>query len=214
MAVLSSEQQTAGRGRRGRSWQSWPGGSLLFSVRWERAARAPTAGLSLAAGVAIAQALESFGTQGLQLKWPNDLLLRGLKAGGILVEMTQAGAAQAVVVGVGLNLILPAPLPDEMGIAGVFAAMPSAPTREALFARLIQRLLLMRARFDEHGFAAFADEWSARNAHAGAMVCLSGEREAHVGRFAGVDLEGALLLETPAGLQRLLSGDLSLRERT
>ena len=212
LRALAVENQTAGRGRRGRSWQSWPDASLLFSVRQERPplARNP-AGLSLAAGLAVAATLENFGCRNLKLKWPNDLLIDGGKAGGILVELTQSGAKQAVVIGVGLNLRLP----DEAGVSpdmrALFAHLPRPPSRNLLLAHLLQARDQMLAAFDQHGFSFFAERWNARNAHANAEVLLLGEGTTQAGRCLGVDTDGALLLETSAGLLRVLSGDVSLR---
>ncbi|MEY3201731.1 MAG: hypothetical protein RIR70_1281 [Pseudomonadota bacterium] len=213
LAVLATEIQTAGRGRRGRSWHAFAGGSLIFSVRWARGPQAASpAGLSLAAGVAIAEVLESFGCAGLALKWPNDILIDQRKAGGILVEITGSPAAQSVVIGVGLNTQLPARAVDDIVMADVFSAMQKPPTRDLLLARLIAALHAMLPRFDQHGFAVFEAAWSARHAHAGKRVTLQGEGAMREGRVIGVDHEGALWLDTPQGKARVLSGDVSLRE--
>jgi BirA family transcriptional regulator, biotin operon repressor / biotin---[acetyl-CoA-carboxylase] ligase len=110
--LLVAEVQTAGRGRLGRQWHSWPGASLTFSLAWPWDG-ATLDGLSLAVGCALAQALDPAG-EAIRLKWPNDLLLGGAKLGGILIEtVTQGAAAQAVVVGVGLNVKVPAVSPGQ-----------------------------------------------------------------------------------------------------
>ena len=86
--VLAAEWQTAGRGRRGRKWTAVAGGSLTFSLGWRFDQGAGyLAGLSLAVGVAVIRALEAEGLPGVELKWPNDLIHRHLKVGGILVEL-------------------------------------------------------------------------------------------------------------------------------
>ena len=215
LQALAVEHQTAGRGRRGRQWQSWPGGSLLFSVRWERGHGAVVpSGLSLAAGVAVAETLEDFGCAELKLKWPNDLLINGAKAGGILVEISHSRAGQAVVIGVGLNLRLPSQgLPDHP-VADLFCRMSERPSRNLLLARLLQALAAMLREFDAQGFAVFCDRWNARNAHAGCEVVLMGEGVSQSGYCVGADADGALLLAGPAGVQRVLSGDASLRVAT
>lgn len=214
LRALAIENQTAGRGRRGRGWLSFGAGSLAFSVRWERDPRAaPPLGLSLAAGVAIAETLDRFGARNVQLKWPNDLLRDGIKAGGILVEMTRAADAQAVVIGVGVNLILPPALDAPFPVAALFEPA-EAPSRNALLAALLAALDAMRRQFDAHGFAPFQSRWNARNAHANRAVVLSGEGQGVEGRHCGVDADGALLIDTASGRVRVLSGDLSLRAMT
>ena len=108
-ALLAAEWQTAGRGRRGRVWTAVAGGSLTFSLGWRFEQGAGfVAGLSLAVGVAVVRALEAEGLPGVELKWPNDLVYRHLKVGGILVELNgDALGPSTVVVGVGLNVRLP-----------------------------------------------------------------------------------------------------------
>src|SRR5688572_19193259 len=98
--LIAAEEQTAGRGRRGRRWHSARGAGITFSLG--RRIRRPTrelAVLSLVAGVAVARALHALGARSARLKWPNDLVLDGAKLGGILVE-TRNGRA---VIGIGLN---------------------------------------------------------------------------------------------------------------
>ncbi len=108
-AAIAAEWQTAGRGRRGRAWNAVAGGSLTFSLGWRFEQGAGfLAGLSLAVGVGVIHALEKEGIQGVGLKWPNDLIHRHLKVGGILVELNgDALGPSTVVVGVGLNVRMP-----------------------------------------------------------------------------------------------------------
>ena len=130
--VLAAEWQTAGRGRRGRKWTAVAGGSLTFSLGWRFEQGAGyLAGLSLAVGVAVIRALEAEGLPGVELKWPNDLIYRHLKVGGILVELNgDALGPSTVVVGVGLNVRMPAtakrdidqPVSDLTAVAGRGAA--------------------------------------------------------------------------------------------
>src|SRR4051812_41816190 len=105
---LFADEQTAGRGRRGRRWHATPGAAIMFSLRWEfdpPAAR--LGGLSLAVGVSIATTLHRLGASDVGLKWPNDLLAcvasGGAKLGGILIETRTSGSRIAAVIGVGLN---------------------------------------------------------------------------------------------------------------
>src|SRR5882672_5073771 len=102
--LLLADEQTAGRGRRGRRWHSAPGAGLTFSLAV--ALRRPLrelAALPLVAGVAVARALHSLGVARAALKWPNDLVVDGAKLGGILVETRMQGGASLAVIGIGIN---------------------------------------------------------------------------------------------------------------
>ncbi len=213
--VIVCERQTAGRGRRGRSWLSAPLDSLTFSLLWRFAEGQPLAGLSLATGVAAARALEALGAPGVQLKWPNDILADGRKLGGILVETLSAGERRAAVIGIGLNIRLSRKIADALadGASALEAVMPRPPSRNQLLAGLLDALHLMLNEFERGGFARFAAEWSSRHAHAGRSVRILAEgAEPIMGRCAGIDADGALLLETAAGVRRIVSGDVSLRQ--
>jgi hypothetical protein len=133
----SARRQTAGRGRRGRGWLSAPADSLTFSLLWRFPPGLPApAGLSLAAGVAVARALEGLGAAGIGLKWPNDILADGAKLGGILVETVTAGGCHIAVIGIGLNLRLPRAIAEALEIraGSLDSVMPHAPSRNLLLA--------------------------------------------------------------------------------
>jgi BirA family biotin operon repressor/biotin-[acetyl-CoA-carboxylase] ligase len=205
-AVLVAERQTVGRGRMGRPWHAGADASLTFSLLHRLPRGAVTSGLSLAVGVAIAEALRNLGVDGIALKWPNDIQRDGRKLGGVLIELTGAAA----VIGIGLNLRLPAELPDD--VRQTATALDIDIDRNDLMARLLASLYGVLDLFGSGGFAALRDRWSALNAHAGAPVRILSEFAPPLdGRCAGVDADGALLLQTATGVQRILSGDVSLR---
>lgn len=205
-SVIATERQTAGRGRMGRQWHSDGANSLTFSLLWRVPRGAALGGLSLAVGVAVAETLQVLGIDNVALKWPNDILLDGRKLGGILIEL----ASSAAVIGIGLNLRLPAGLPDE--VRQQAAALDRDLDRNVLLARLLTGLHGVLEAFAAGGFLALRDRWQALNAYAGAEVrVLSGFSAPTEGYCAGVDSDGALLLETAAGTQRVISGDVSLR---
>jgi BirA family biotin operon repressor/biotin-[acetyl-CoA-carboxylase] ligase len=214
-SVVACERQTAGRGRRGRSWLSAPGDSLTFSLLWRfPEGTPPPAGLSLAAGVAVARVLEGMGAAGVRLKWPNDILADGAKLGGILIETVSSGGRHAAVIGIGLNVRLPPHIASAVDVAAgaLDGIMPFAPSRNLLLAGLLDGLAAMLDEFAHSGFAGLIEEWLARHAHAGQHVRILAEGVAPVeGRCAGVDADGALLLETATGLRRIVSGEVSLR---
>jgi len=213
--VLVAERQTAGRGRRGRQWQSWPGGSLTFSTLWRFAPGAPVpAGLSLVAGLAVVRALEKLGVPGLQLKWPNDVLIHGDKLAGILVELLPGrGRTPAAVVGIGLNLLLPpgASIPDQPAVTDLDSHLTLLADRNALLARLLRELHTLFETYAAAGFSALRGAWQQRNAFADLPVRISGEGSQLVGVCVGVDDDGALLVRTDSGIARILSGEVSLR---
>ncbi len=213
--VLVAECQTAGRGRRGRQWQSWPGGSLTFSTLWRFQPGAPVpAGLSLAAGLAVVLALEKLGVQGLQLKWPNDVLINGEKLAGILVELVPGrGRTPAAVVGIGVNLALPpgATIPDQPAVTDLSSHLPLLADRNVLLAHLLRELHTLFETYATAGFGALREAWQQRNAFADLPVRITGDDRRIEGLCAGVDDDGALLVRTTAGVVRVLTGEVSLR---
>ncbi|MDO9244542.1 MAG: biotin--[acetyl-CoA-carboxylase] ligase [Rhodocyclaceae bacterium] len=215
-AVVIATKQTAGRGRRGRAWISAPGDSLTFSLLWRFLPGTAPAGLSLAVGLALAQALEKVGAgpprnQGaaIRLKWPNDLLLEGRKLGGILVELLP-GAPHVAVIGIGLNLRLPAVLPDDLRARSAALDYPGDPG--GLLAVILTELLVVLENFARDGFAGLRAAWLARHAFADAPIQLLSDFAApRAGICRGVAADGALLLEVAGQLERVLSGEVSLR---
>ena len=218
-AALAAEWQTAGRGRRGRTWTAVAGGSLTFSLGWRFEQGAGfLAGLSLAAGVGVIHALEKEGLAGVNLKWPNDLIYRHLKVGGILVELNgDALGPSTVVVGVGLNVRLPRelrrdiaqPVTDLTSVAGRGAP---AIDRNRLLARLVAELAATLTQYAKEGFAPFAAEWQHRHAYQGKPVrLLLPDGAAVLGKVAGVDASGALVLADGPRRARFLTGEISLR---
>jgi BirA family biotin operon repressor/biotin-[acetyl-CoA-carboxylase] ligase len=212
-ALLAAHSQTAGRGRAGRSWLSEPGATLMFSLAWRfKSPLQRLAGLPLAAGVALAEAITALGVP-VQLKWPNDVLKDGAKLAGILVE-TQAGPDGAVwaVVGAGINLLMPDRLEADIGREVASAPWLAQMDRNALMGALLNRLSAVLAEFDDTGFAAFAERWNRLQAWHGQQVCILDQgRVLQEGRMAGVDDGGRLLLETEHGIVPVISGDVSLR---
>ncbi|MDX5446353.1 MAG: biotin--[acetyl-CoA-carboxylase] ligase [Zoogloeaceae bacterium] len=210
--VVLARSQTAGRGRRGRSWLSAPGQGLTFSCGWNLPDSGPSpAGLSLVAGLALAEALESLGARGVRLKWPNDLLAGSAKLGGILIELVSGQRrARRVIIGIGLNLRSAGDeLPPEA--TALHQHIDHLPADEAVLARILLSLHARLQDFATSGFAGLRAEWQARDAFAGRMVRVLSEAAEQHGRCEGVDADGALLLGGPEGMQRILSGDVSLR---
>jgi BirA family biotin operon repressor/biotin-[acetyl-CoA-carboxylase] ligase len=213
--VIAAETQTMGRGRHGRAWVDQPGGSLLFSVGWH--APAPVTGLtglSLAVGVAVCAVLEREGIARVQLKWPNDLLFRHCKLGGILVETLNPQAnAIDVIIGIGINVRLDDAARDAVAAPVTdLSAAGWVGERDALLAPILMELAPTLDRFAVEGFHPFRAAWLARHAlqQRNVTIWSSGHAIA-AGKAIDVDDDGALLLQTPTGVRRFLSGELTLR---
>ena len=227
--LLVAESQTAGRGRQGRTWQSQAGASLTFSLSLPLAP-ADWSGLSLAVGLALADALDpptdlaKDAAPRIGLKWPNDLWLldgpsapplRGRKLGGILIETVGAGAQRVAVVGIGLNVAALAL--DEGSLSQGQACLQeveAALTAPLALARVAPPLLQALLRFEREGFAPLATAYARRDVLRGAEVTTTAA-DLPGGRAEGVDAEGALLVR-PGPLQRLhrvVSGEVSVRAR-
>jgi BirA family biotin operon repressor/biotin-[acetyl-CoA-carboxylase] ligase len=217
--VFTAEQQTAGRGRRGRPWVSPYARNLYLSVIGEfTQGAAALEGLSLAAGVAVSRALKKSGISDVQLKWPNDVLHNGAKLGGILLEMVGDAAGHCqVVVGVGLNVAMPSATAssikqDWTDVATIASAVGvPCPGRNALLAALLNELLPLVNTFEAEGFAPWQQAWQALDAHAGKPVVLTGGSKQVAGVARGVNERGALQLETTLGVQSVFGGEISLR---
>lgn len=214
-SVLAARHQTAGRGRRGRSWVSEAGDSLTFSLLWRFPGGKSLSGLSLAIGVAIAKSLESLGIGGIMLKWPNDVLQNGRKLAGVLIEVVPGIRPEAVVIGVGVNLRLPQAMPEEVRRTATALADADirVPAQSILLARLLTGIHAVLQCFAEVGFAGLHDDWVMRHAFEGQPVrLLSDFGPPLAGVCRGVGNDGALLLETAGGMQRIISGEVSLRK--
>ena len=213
--VCSAEQQTAGRGRRGRHWASPYGGSLYLSAVWEfTEGAAALEGLSLAVGVAVVDALQQVGIADTRLKWPNDVLHGGCKLSGVLLEMAgdAAGPCQ-VVVGIGLNVAMaeaPVQAIDQPWV-DVKSITRSPVNRSRLLALLLNELMPLLAGFERQGFAAYRQRWQALDAYIGCDVVLQLGQEVVVGTAEGVDSSGAIIVATAAGQRRFHGGEVSLR---
>jgi BirA family biotin operon repressor/biotin-[acetyl-CoA-carboxylase] ligase len=215
--LLVAEWQTAGRGRRGRGWTSIVGGSLVFSLGWRFDLGAGhLSALPLAVGLALAKALEAAGFAGIGLKWPNDLVHRGAKLGGILVELSgDALGPSLAVVGIGLNVRLPDAARRDIGqpVTDLCAVAPRARIdRNALLARIARELSQMLRAYPADGFAPHRAAWQRRHTlHGKAVSVLLPDGGKVRGKVSGIDADGALVLASAGRSLRFVSGEVSLR---
>jgi BirA family transcriptional regulator, biotin operon repressor / biotin---[acetyl-CoA-carboxylase] ligase len=201
--VVWSREQTGGRGRRGRHWAS-PVGNLYTSTILRPDCAAPRAAeLGFAAALAVADIVPA--GREVRVKWPNDVLVDGGKIAGILLESAvgQSGQVQHVVAGIGVNVGFAPQLP-EMRYPGSALSGSVETALEKLAAALAARL----AEWRREGFATVRAAWLAKAGPLGAEVDVKLGEGLVRGRFAGLDREGALLLETASGPRRIVSGEL------
>ncbi len=205
-------EQTAGRGRLDRSWIAPPGTGLLASVLI-RTSPAAASGLPIAAGVAVADALRDLFGLVVGLKWPNDVLVGDGKLAGILVELVPAAGPQtAAVVGLGLNLTVPG---FPAGIAGVslHRLIPTPPDGDAVLDAWLVALDGCCATLEDGGLPALLPRWRRVAVGLGRAVTVATPGGEVTGVALDIADDGALLVETPSGVQRVVAGDVSVHPR-
>jgi BirA family biotin operon repressor/biotin-[acetyl-CoA-carboxylase] ligase len=216
-SLCLAERQTAGRGRRGRTWVSPFGAGIALSILW-RTPYGPGAlgGMSLAAGAAVSEVLAQAGVRKICLKWPNDLLWHGRKLGGLLLEVAgEAEGPSHLVLGVGINLRLPReatrtidqPWTDLTEVLGE----AEIPGRNALAAALIHGLWAALERYGREGLAPFRDRWAAFDCLRGQTLEVLLGDQVITGVHRGIAEDGALLLATAEGIRSFHGGEVSVR---
>ena len=215
--IALSEFQTAGRGRRGRQWQSPFAANIYLSLKREFSCGLEgLSGLSLAVGVVIADTLQTYCDDAIAVKWPNDIRARQRKLGGVLIELSgEAGGPCQVVIGVGINVHMQphhGTAIDQAWISLDELSRTSV-TRTELSAQLVDNLLQMCQQFERDGFAPFCQAFSQRDEFRDKAVSIVGVNEQIDGIIAGVDEHGSLLLDTAQGRRKIIAGEVSLRGR-
>lgn len=231
--LLVAEHQTHGRGRQGRLWQAAPGASLTFSLALPLSPK-DWGGLSLAVGVALAEALDPPGNsagsaetvegrpsaskrspgQRLGVKWPNDLWLLddeggGRKLGGILIETVAAGSRRLAVIGVGLNVLPMSTSEVSTGYACLQEIDPDA-TAPKVLSQVAKPLVDALRCFEREGFQAFAATFATRDMLLGRAV-LTTHPDVPEGIVTGLASDGSLLVRTDRGVKEVGSGEVSVR---
>lgn len=214
--VCVAEYQSAGRGRRGRTWVSPYGHHLYFSQFWSfPQGMAQAMGLSLVVACSLVEVLKSFGVDNIGVKWPNDIYLNYKKLAGILIEMSgQADSECQLIIGIGVNMAMS----EDQG-KGIdqpwsdLSSLTDMPNKTDLVIALHKQLKRDIQLFEREGLAAFKTRWQQADLFHGKEVrLLMGEN--HVdGICRGIDEQGAVLLETADGIQAYIGGEISLRAR-
>lgn len=208
--LLAADEQTAGRGRRGRRWYAAPGSAATFSL-CRRVRRPPRElpGLALVAGVAAVRGLRALGAAGVALEWPNDLVVGDAKLGGILVETRSSGGTSLAVVGIGVNVRRDTLLELRLRrrIVALERLVAPPPSRDAVIAVIGARLVVALEQFENEGLEPLRREWDSLDALAGRRVRVRLADGRVVSGFSrGLAEDGALRLATSAGLRAVHSG--------
>lgn len=211
--ICIADHQTAGRGRRGRQWQSPRGENLYMSLGLSfRGGFSQLDGLSLALGLAVAQALESLGVRRAGLKWPNDVFLDNCKLSGILVELQgelEEGLVQ-VIAGIGINVhMLSAPGLDQAWTSLAKAAPERSWQRNRIAGAIVTSVLSAADVFSETGFRSFVEPWQARDIFMGQPLVTADGNLSGIG--CGVDEQGNYLIRVDNELKKVRAGEISLR---
>ena len=214
--VLVADVQTAGRGQRGRQWQASAGDAVLMSVAWEFERLQRLDGLSLAVGVAVIRALSAQTRGRAKLKWPNDVLIdESHKLAGILIETVLGPfSTRTAVIGIGMNLRSPR-LKSGVGAlppVGLDEVAGVHHSRDEVAGNLLAALDEALTQFAKSGFATFRDKWLSSYAYAAKMVVAHFPDGGWIsGHIVDVNEQGALVIESEAGLHTFVSGEVSLR---
>ena len=217
-ALYLTEYQHNGLGRRGRNWLGPLASNLYFSLMWRfTGGAAALEGLSLVVGLSIAQAIIQQGIQGVELKWPNDLLYQNRKLAGILLEMQgDASGDISVVIGVGVNVLMNEKSGQAREITQPWIDLTSIADRSIdrnkLLAAVVSKLIINLGLFAESGFAAFIDDWHNIHAFQDSYVKLLNAKSEIEGICRGVNSQGALLLERNGKIEAYHGGEIRVRK--
>lgn len=217
MRVAVSNNQTAGRGRHGKTWQSPPGSGIALSVSYTYPQQPQNiASLTLALGVAAASGLQQLGADGVQLKWPNDLVARDGKLGGILSEVHNVSdGAATIVAGIGINMQLNGEL--EFGgevdgarhVVDLSSICNELPSSERVVANLIGGMLGAFVEFETAGLESFVERWQQLDWLRGRQISLQAPTGHFSGIGAGIAPGGSLLIDVPNdGIREFSSGSV------
>jgi BirA family biotin operon repressor/biotin-[acetyl-CoA-carboxylase] ligase len=210
-----AEYQLAGRGRRGRTWVSPFASHLYFSYYWRfDAGIEKLSGLSLLVGIATVNALQKIGIEGVSLKWPNDIYYQGKKLAGILIELNaQANEACHTVIGIGINIRMPAEqakLIDQPWI-DLSSLSSDKVDRNLLSAALIAELKSLLPEYEKEGLKPYLTKWLTLDCFLNKPVNVLLADNNIAGICRGIDESGALLLEVDGKLESYIGGEVSLR---
>jgi len=214
--VAIADHQTAGRGRHHRRWVSPAGTGLCMSLAYTFDEQPEQlSSLTLAIGIGVVDALRQLGIEGVSLKWPNDIVALDGKLGGILTEVrSRAAASVTVVTGIGLNIELfngeEIEINSEWACRAidVSSIVEKVPAREEIAAGIIEAINAAMRKFEALGFAGFSQDWVQHDWLQGREVTVDLPAGRITGVAAGVDTDGALIVDTGKEKARVVSGSI------
>jgi len=214
--VVIAERQTAGRGRRGRTWFSSPGNGI-YATLVLRPAMPPMGAprITLVTAVAIAEALLSQVDIGVRIKWPNDILVKGKKLAGILTEIsTEMDAINYIIVGLGLNVNTPIEnFPEEIKdrATSIYAETGERFSRIKLFRACLEQFEKYYELFKADGFPSIMERWKQLSGIVGQKIVVDVIGQEYLGKVVDIDADGVLILKDDQGrVHRIFSGDVTL----
>ncbi|MEC4729079.1 bifunctional biotin--[acetyl-CoA-carboxylase] ligase/biotin operon repressor BirA [Shewanella sp. D64] len=212
--ICIAEYQSAGRGRRGRTWVSPYGCHLYCSMYWNLPqGMAQATGLSLVVACSLVKVLNGFNIEELGVKWPNDIYLDNKKLAGVLVEMNgQAGTECNLVIGIGINMSMSKTQGDKIDQPwSDLSQSQSLPTKTELAISLQHQLYNDLILFEKEGLSAFLTRWKQVDIFDGEVVKLLMGDKCINGICKGIDETGSILLKTDKGIESFVGGEISLR---
>ena len=213
--VLVAEMQEAGRGRRGRTWQSPFGANLYYSYYWRLDDGLQAAmGVSIAVGLAVYDALKALYGLEVALKWPNDIYFNHKKLAGVLVELDgQVEGPCHLVIGIGINLQMPETASQQIDQPWTDIASHSHNLdKDKHVAHLTYALDERLAQYQVSGLTEMVSQWNTLNAFAGEVVCLSTGQRQWRGICEGIDVQGGIVLRQDGEVKSYYGGEISLRK--
>ena len=216
--LIVADAQTAGRGRRGRTWVSPAGGLYMsFIFPFQKDLIQPQA-LSLVAAISVKNSLEEWSLSPIKLKWPNDLLVEGKKLAGILLELETSGQNNHVIFGIGVNYLLTGDqrVKIDREVTDLNEHAENIPSRERVITKICIDLLDNVREFVERGFAPFKSAWNESDHYLGSTVVINDGKSEKSGRSLGVNISAELIMESDFGQELVSSGEISfgLRENS
>ena len=212
--VLIAEYQHEGRGRRNDRWLSPLGSGLCMSLGWKFQSLPPTIpSLGLVVGLAIVDTLEKLGCTSIKIKWPNDVFFDGKKIAGCLIDLkTELSGSSYAVIGIGINISLDSEIKASIDqpVADLCDVLDSKISRNRLAGKLVGSLIRALETFEKTGFKSFRDKFLAKDLLYGKKITINIKDEKPSGYAAGVDWDGALLLDVDGRIRRFYTGHVTI----
>ena len=210
--LIVADSQTAGRGRRGRTWVSPAGGLYMsFVFPFQRDLIRPQA-LSLVAAISVKSSLEEWSLVPIKLKWPNDLLVEGKKLAGILLELETSGQYDHVIFGIGVNYLLTVDqkVKIDREVTDLNEQAENIPSREKVITKICIDLMKNVQKFAGRGFAPFKSAWNESDHYLGSRVVINDGKSEKSGISCGVNERAELIIESDSGQELISGGEISL----